>query len=247
MRKLLAGRYKWVVRIVAGLCLLGVLGLIAILIISYAMIQKEKGQIFESADGMREQVDCILVLGAGLTPDGGPSRVLTERLEKGIELYRAGVSDRLLMSGDHGREGYNEVKAMKKYAIDAGIPADRIFMDHAGFSTYESIYRARDVFQVKKMVVVTQQYHTYRALYIADKLGVEACGVPAVMPVYRGSWMLEVREKVARAKEFFNVMIQPKPTYLGDVIPISGSGDETDDEKEVFGDGVLEKTENENR
>lgn len=168
--------------------------------------------------------DCILVLGAGLRPDGTPNLMLRDRLEKGIELYREGAAPKLLLSGDNGQEEYDEVNAMKDYVLKAGIPSEDIFMDHAGFSTYESMYRARDVFQVKKAIVVTQKYHQYRALYTARGLGVESWGVTPETRTYSGQKYRDIREILARDKDFLKMIIQPKPTYLGNTIPISGSG-----------------------
>ena len=115
------------------------------------------------------KVDCIIVLGAGLKPDGTPNFMLKDRLDRALSLYQAGVSERLLMTGDHGKKSYDEVNAMKQYAVDAGVPANHVFMDHAGVSTYESMYRADAIFEVKKAVVVTQRYHIYRTLYYRIK------------------------------------------------------------------------------
>jgi len=133
------------------------------------------------------------------------------------------------MSGDHGRPGYNEVAAMKQHAIDAGIPSSDIFMDHAGFSTYESLYRARDVFEADRMIIVTQEYHLYRALYVAERLGLDAYGVASDYHTYRGQAFRECREMLARCKDFCMALFQPKPTFLGEAIPISGNGDLTND------------------
>ena len=155
--------------------------------------------------------------------------MLEDRLLQGIELYFGGASDRLLMSGDHGRKDYDEVNIMKKFAIGKGVPSKHIFMDHAGFSTYESMYRARDIFQVKKAIIVTQKYHLYRALYVADALGIEAYGVASDPRIYAGQDYREKREILARIKDFFTVIIQPEPTYLGEIIPIDGDGDLTND------------------
>lgn len=171
--------------------------------------------------------DAILVLGARVWDSGEPSGILEDRLVTGIEAYEAGVSNRLLMSGDHGQEDYDEVNAMKTYAVDAGIPSEDIFMDHAGFSTYESLYRARDVFVVKTVVIVTQRYHLYRALYIAEKMGLEAYGIAADIRSYPGMFRFETREILARCKDFFYTLFMPLPTYLGAEIPIAGSGDLT--------------------
>ena len=168
--------------------------------------------------------DCILVLGAGLRPDGTPNLMLRDRVDKGIELYRAGAAPKLLLSGDNGQEQYDEVNAMKKYALDAGVPPEDIFLDHAGFSTYESMYRARDVFLVKKPIVITQKYHQYRALYTARGLGLEAYGVIAKPQAYAGQTQRELREVLARNKDFLQVIFKPRPTYLGEAVPISGSG-----------------------
>ncbi len=168
--------------------------------------------------------DCILVLGAGLRPDGTPNYMLKDRLDKGIELYRAGVAPKLLLSGDNGQEEYDEVNAMKEYALNAGVPSEDIFLDHAGFSTYESMYRARDIFLVKKAIIITQQYHQYRAIYTARGLGMESWGVIPVSRTYAGQKYRDIREILARDKDFIKTIIKAKPTYLGETIPINGSG-----------------------
>ncbi len=149
--------------------------------------------------------------------------MLEDRLLEGIKLYQNNVSNKIIMSGDHGRKEYDEVNIMKDYAIQKGIPSENIFMDHAGFSTYESIYRARDIFEVKKVVIVTQKYHLYRALYIANQLGLEAYGVGADPRQYVGATYREIREIIARDKDFIKCIFKPKPTYLGDTISISGN------------------------
>ncbi len=176
------------------------------------------------------KADCILVLGAGVRDDGTPSSMLADRLDQGVALYRAGVAEYLLMSGDHGQADYDEVNVMKQYAIDAGVPSEAIFMDHAGFSTYDSMYRARDVFQVQTVVVVSQTYHLYRALYIADQLGLDAYGVGADPRPYVGEMYRTLREVIARNKDFWKAWMQPAPVFLGEAIPvIGGNGDVTND------------------
>lgn len=175
-------------------------------------------------------VDCILVLGCGVRADGTPSDMLADRLRRGVELYRAGAAPKLLMSGDHGRTAYNEVGAMKEYAVEEGIPSEDVFMDHAGFSTYESLYRAKEIFGAERIIIVTQEYHLYRALYIAEEMGLEAWGVDADYRAYMGQTVREVREVLARAKDFVNTLLWPEPTYLGEAIPVSGNGNVTNDE-----------------
>lgn len=174
-----------------------------------------------------EGMDCILVLGCGVREDGTPSRMLEDRLARAVELYHSGAAPKLLMSGDHGREGYNEVGVMKDYAIKHGVPSEDIFMDHAGFSTYESVYRAKAIFGVERFVIVTQGYHLSRALYIADAFEIEAYGVTADRHRYTGQLMRDIREVLARTKDTFYCLFKPAPTYLGEAIPVSGNGDVT--------------------
>ena len=149
--------------------------------------------------------DCILILGAGLKPDGTPNYMLRDRLDKGIELYRDGAAPKLLVSGDNGQDRYDEVGAMRDYALEAGVPDQDIILDPAGFSTYESMCRARDIFLVDKAIIITQEYHQYRALYIARGLGIDAYGVPAKPMVYAGQKYRDFREILARDKDFLKV------------------------------------------
>lgn len=196
----------------------------------YVKTSIKKQIINESQYSKLSEVDCIIILGAGIWDDQ-PSPMLEDRLLEGIKLYQNNVSNKIIMSGDHGREDYDEVNIMKNYAIEKGIPSENIFMDHAGFSTYESIYRAKEIFEAKKVVIVTQEYHLYRALYIANKLGIEAYGVASDPRQYVGATYREAREILARNKDFIKCIFKPKPTYLGETIPVSGNGDITNDSK----------------
>lgn len=174
--------------------------------------------------------DCIIVLGAGLRPDGNPTWMLEDRIKVGDELYKNHAAPKIIMSGDHGRESYDEVNAMKKYAKNEGVPSKDIFMDHAGFETYDTMYRARDVFGAKKVIIVTQQYHLYRAMYAAKKLGLDAYGVSATKRKYDNKqWIRDIREWLARVKIFGKCITKPKPKYLGKKIDLKGSGDVTND------------------
>ena len=176
-----------------------------------------------------KDVDCIVVLGCQVKDDGKPSDMLADRLRRGIELYNQGVAPKIIMSGDHGQKEYDEVNTMKQVAVDAGIPSSDVFMDHAGFSTYETLYRAKEIFEADRIIVVTQEYHLYRTLYIAEKLGIEAYGVNADYHTYWGQSNREAREILARCKDFIKTIFKPEPTYLGDAIPVSGDGDITND------------------
>ena len=174
-------------------------------------------------EAVETDTDCALVFGANVW-SSGLSHMLEDRVKTGIELYEAGAVDRILMSGDHGRKDYDEVNSMKRYAVAEGVPADAIFMDHAGFSTYETAYRAAAVFEVRSTILVTQKYHLYRSIFLARMMGIEAYGVAANLRPYRNDLYNHLRESLARVKDFGMVILRPEPTYLGEVIPISGSG-----------------------
>jgi SanA protein len=219
-------------KLVTGLIVLilaGIFTLVSILIINAYVKASVKDRIITPDEAASLDADCILTLGAGVWDGGRPSPMLEDRLLQSIELYGNGASDRLLMSGDHGRKEYDEVNVMKQFAIDREIASEHVFMDHAGFSTYESLYRARDIFETERIIIVTQKYHIYRALYIADQLGLEAYGVASDPRRYAGQDIRDLREIAARVKDFFILIIKPKPTYLGETIPVSGNGDLTND------------------
>lgn len=184
-------------------------------------------KIITTQEAAANTADCIIVLGCKVKNDGTPSDMLRDRLDRGIELYKAGTANKIIMSGDHGTVEYDEVHAMKSYAVDAGIPSEDVFMDHAGFSTYESMYRASEIFEADKVIIVTQKYHLYRAVYIAQSLGLDSYGVASDYHTYAGQTMRNAREVLARTKDFINCIFKPKPTYLGEAIPVSGNGDVT--------------------
>jgi len=188
-----------------------------------------KNQIIRNNDYSNLQdIDCIVVLGAGVWGEN-PSPMLEDRLLEGIKLYENNVAPKIIMTGDHGREEYDEVNVMKKFAMDKGVPSGDIFMDHAGFSTYESLYRAKEIFEAQKIVIVTQEYHLYRALHIANELGIEAYGAKLDPRQYVGATYREIREILARNKDFVQCIFKPEPTYLGEVIPVFGNGNVTND------------------
>lgn len=228
-------RNKWIWR---GILLAGSLGLLCgllVLGINLWVAGSVKDSILtEEQASQLQEIDCIIVLGCQVRSDGTPSHMLEDRLKRGVALYNLGAAPKLLMSGDHGTEGYDEVDAMKHYAVDADVPSADVFMDHAGFSTYETVIRAKEIFEADKVIIVTQQYHLYRALYIARALGLEAYGVPADYRQYSGQFARDIREVLARVKDFGMSILQPDPTYLGEAIPISGSGELTHDENSKF-------------
>ena len=221
---------KILFRTVLVLVLLAVVGFITILTMNWIVTGTAKANVLtEEAAAQLQDVDCILVLGCKVHANGSPSDMLHDRLRRGVALYDLGAAPKLLMSGDHGQTTYDEVNAMKQFAMDAGIVSSDIFMDHAGFSTYESLYRAKEIFGADKIIIVTQEYHLYRAIYIAEQLGMEAYGVDADYRSYWGQTNRDIREVLARAKDLVYCIFMPEPTYGGETIPISGDGDVTND------------------
>lgn len=193
----------------------------------YVKISTSKLIVNNDSDKLNNY-DCILVLGAGIW-NNEPSPMLKDRLDVAINLYNNKKASKIIMSGDHTKENYDEVNIMKKYAIDKGVKSEDIFMDHAGISTYDSIYRAKNIFKPDKIIIVTQKYHLYRSLYIAKKLDIESLGVEATPKKYSGAFAREVREILARDKDFIKSIFKPKSKYLGEAIPVSGNGDITND------------------
>ncbi len=193
-----------------------------------AAVLTTRDDIVDQQTAAAFDADAIVVLGASVRPDGTPSGILQDRLDDGIALYFAGAAPKIIMSGDNGTESYNECWAMKRYAVSQGVPSEDVFCDHAGFSTYETMYRARHVFGAERIVVATQTYHLYRALYDAQGVGMEAIGVPSDYGEYANQSWYDIREVFARTKDFFQVLFSVPSTFVGDPISLDQSGDVTD-------------------
>lgn len=185
------------------------------------MVLSTRDRVLTPGDTPPEGVDCILVLGCGVYADGSPTPMLYDRLARGVELYGAGWADVLLLSGDNRSADYNELATMDRVAQDLGAPAEAITLDYAGLSTYDSLYRAREIFGVTSLVIVTQDYHLSRALYLAEALGLEAWGVAAEGEDRPGQLYRELREILARDKDFFWAIFQPEATILGEPEPLT--------------------------
>lgn len=216
-------------QIMVSLVLIMILGCTTVLIINNHVESVGKSYILSANDVPK--ADAILVLGAYVFPSGTVSTMLNDRLTVGYELYEQGKAPKLLVSGDHGQKDYDEVNSMKNFLKDKGVPSQNVFMDHAGFSTYESMYRARDIFKAQKIIIVTQEYHLKRAVFVARALGLEAYGVASDKRDYgQAMVMYNLREIAARNKDFlWAKILKPEPTFLGDSIPVFGDGQATDD------------------
>lgn len=221
-------KIKYIIAAVLGIITVAA---VTVLAMNLCIMLSVRSDISDSADDFdigNFKADCIIVLGAGVN-GSTPSHMLEDRLLEAIKLYENGAAPKIIMSGDHSRDNYDEVNVMKAFAIERGVPSEDIFMDHAGFSTYESIYRAKEIFGAEKVIIVTQKYHLYRALYIAGELEVEALGVGADPREYRGEIKRQTREAIARVKDMLWCAFEPAPTYLGEKIYLGASGDVTND------------------
>lgn len=214
-------KYKAVIFVVLGIVLL--IGIAAVSLSVYMVKETEKNIFTADTFKNDEKADCILILGAGVK-DGKPKPMLRDRLLTGIELYKSGAAEKIIMSGDHGRADYDEVNVMRAFALEQGVRAEDIFLDHAGFSTYDSVYRAKNIFGAENIIIVSQKYHLYRALYISEKLDVKAAGVSADLNTYGGQLKRDIREIIARDKDFFKCIVKPEAEIMGDKIPLDGDG-----------------------
>ena len=218
-------RFRRIGRRLVGLAALGA----ALVLMINALVYFPGRSLITTAEAA-EPAQVALVLGAGVTRSGYPTPMLRDRLETALELYRAGKVQKLLLSGDHGRTDYDEVNAMRRYLEERGVPPEDLFLDHAGFDTYDSMYRAAAVFQVEDVIVVTQEFHLPRALWIATRLGLDAQGVAADRFRYGVERAYAARELAARVKAFGEVAVRRRPVFLGPVIPITGDGRATHDQ-----------------
>lgn len=214
-------KYKAVIFVVLGIVLL--IGIAAVSLSAYMVKATEKSVFTADTFKNDEKADCILILGAGVKDDK-PKPMLRDRLLTGIELYKSGAAEKIIMSGDHGRADYDEVNVMRAFALEQGVRAEDIFLDHAGFSTYDSVYRAKNIFGAENIIIVSQKYHLYRALYISEKLDVKAAGVSANLNTYGGQLKRDIREIIARDKDFFKCIVKPEAEIMGDKIPLDGDG-----------------------
>lgn len=215
-------RFVKTVLILALVC--GIVGGIAVAAINIAVVAAAKKTILtpEKAAELTD-VDCVIVLGCQVKKDT-PSDMLYDRIITGVELYRLGVSDVLFMSGDSKSKHYDEVGVMKRVACENGVPETAVDCDGYGLSTYDSIYRAAKLYGYKRIVIVTQEYHLYRAVYIAKKMGLEAYGVSASIRKYHGQFFQDMREAAARVKDFAFALMVPDDEMGLEVWKPEGNG-----------------------
>lgn len=206
-----------------ALILFATLALVLVFVYSLSSHIKETTSeyIFAKAEDVPEAYT-VIVLGASVKSNGNLSVILKDRVESALQLYHLGKVKRFLLSGDNGTQSYNEPKAMKKYLMERGVNEDHVFLDYAGFDTYDSMYRAAAIFEVDRAIIVTQNFHLPRAVYIARKLGLDYVGYIGDKHVYAHEDSNKKRELLANVKAYLELIFRKEPTYLGEKIPIDG-------------------------
>ena len=182
------------------LCATFALVFIVCLCLNFAVVFSSQKNI---TDRENAGAEVIIVLGCGVKPDGSPSDMLRDRLLTAVDLYKNGAGKKLLLSGDSkNAEKYDEVGTLKRVCLSLGVPEEDIMTDTLGLSTFESIDRAKKIYEIKSAIIVTQKYHLYRAIYIAKSRGISTVGVSADMHTYGGQLFRDIREIPARIKDF---------------------------------------------
>ncbi|MDE8702026.1 ElyC/SanA/YdcF family protein [Adlercreutzia equolifaciens] len=226
-----AKKHRAVKRILITLLLMVLAAVAVVALANLATVATTRGQVRTVATAADElagnPADAVVVLGASVYPDGTPSDILADRLEVAVDLYKAGAAKAIICSGDNRTSHYNESDAMKAYCVSLGVPSEDVYVDHAGNTTYESLYRARHLFGAQRIIVATQAYHLYRALFAADQLGMEAWGVATDKGAYDDQLKYSMREIAARTKDFFAALAHVPVPIEEDPISLNESGDLT--------------------
>ncbi|MCD9575161.1 SanA/YdcF family protein [Flavobacterium soyae] len=198
---------------------IAIIGLIAIVSINYYVKSSTKNKIYYSVKKFPKN-DVGIIFGAGINGNQ-PSKYLKDRLDAGILLYKMKRINKILLSGDNGRDEYDELTVMKNYCFNHGVDTAKIFVDYAGFDTYSTMYRAKHIFKIKKATLISQEYHLNRAIYIGNKLGVKSVGYSANNGEYLGYKYVTFREYGSIFKSFFDVLRNREPRFLGNEININ--------------------------
>lgn len=207
------------------LCLLAIL---IIRITNNIVNSKTKNAIYMQIKEV-PKTKVAIIFGAGINGDK-PSRYLKDRLDAGIALYKSNKVDKILLSGDNGKDEHDELTVMKLYCYENGVDTTKIYLDYAGFDSFSTMYRAKHIFKVDTAILVTQKYHLNRCIYIGDQLGVKSYGFSANKGRYLGYKYYSFREKLSITKSVFDIVRNRKPKYLGKTIDINGANNYTKDQ-----------------
>ena len=220
--------WRWCARVLLAVCALAVLIVGVANVVTVATTRDRVVTVEGAATVLAgDAADAVVVLGASVYADGTPSDILADRLEVACDLYKSGAARAIIVSGDNRTSHYNESDAMKAYCGELGVPGEDVYVDHAGNTTYESMWRARHVFGADRIIVATQAYHLYRAMFAADCLGMQAWGVPCDKGAYDNPRAYSVREVLARTKDIYAALLRLPVDTAGEAVSLNDSGDLT--------------------
>ena len=209
--------------------LLAIIGIIIVFGINYHVRSETNPLIYHHANGVPEE-NVGIIFGAGIRHDR-PSKYLKDRLDAGIELYKLKKISKILLSGDNGSDEHDELTVMKLYCYEHGVDTTKVFLDYAGFDTYSTIYRAKHIFKIDRAILVSQEYHLNRAIYIGNKLGLQTVGLAADVGAYHNYNYVRFRECFTICKSVFDVARNREPHFLGHEVNINGVSNYTKDDK----------------
>ena len=226
-----AHRLAPIVRLLWALLAVAALAALAVAVANVVTVGATRGDVHTVAQTAElledDPADAVVVLGASVHADGTPSDILADRLEVAVDLYLEGAARAIIVSGDSRSSHYNESDAMKAFCVEAGVPSEDVYVDHGGVNTYESMYRARHVFGAERIVVATQAYHLYRAMFAADCLDMQAWGVACDKGAYDNQQTYSAREIMARTKDFYAALLRLPVDTCGETVSLHDSGDLT--------------------
>ncbi|MGB5274619.1 MAG: ElyC/SanA/YdcF family protein [Flavobacteriaceae bacterium] len=200
--------------------LLPLIGLLTLMVCNYTINSSAEGKTFSTIESVpKNRVGLVLGTSKRRT-NGQPNPYYTYRIDATIALFKAGKIDFVLVSGDNGTIYYNEPTTIKKDLVEGGIPENRIFLDYAGFRTLDSMVRAKEVFGLEHVTVISQKFHNERAIYLAEKKGLHAIGFNATDVSGQPGLKVKLREYFARVKVFLDLVFNTQPKFFGDTIEI---------------------------
>lgn len=216
---------KKLIRFIKPICILVVLGVVTVVATNFYVKLTTDSLIFSSKNNV-PKVKVAIIFGAGINGNK-PSKYLKDRLDAGISLYKNHKVDKLLLSGDNGRDEHDELTVMKLYCYENGVDTNKIYIDYAGFDSYSTMYRAKEIFKVDTAILVSQKYHLNRCVYIGNKLGIKSYGFSANNGTYLGYKYVSFREYLAITKSVIDVWRKRKPQYLGEPVDVNGESNYT--------------------
>ena len=214
--KISSRNIRWKRWLIVSLCSLFVMVIMSNLVVSCST----KKMVYQSVESIPYNKTALLLGTSKHLSDGRKNLYYQDRIEAVAALFHAHKVDYVIVSGDNSRKDYDEPTDMKNDLVAAGIPAERIYLDYAGFRTLDSVVRCKEIFGQTSFTIVSQQFHNERAIYLARHYNIAAIGFNAKdVQAYYGFKTL-LREKLARVKLFVDLLVHKKPRFLGEKVQV---------------------------